>query len=79
MMVSACYKKSLFSALVFRGYVERVRFQAKLYHFRQQKRQWNMIEDFSKLVQLSHEVGTLKTFDPSQDLAPEMKGEGEGT
>ena len=58
-----------------RGYVERVRFQIKLFQFREHERQWKLIENFSKLVQQGHERGALKTFNRNEDLLPEMESD----
>lgn len=61
-----------------RGYLERVRFQIRLFQFREQEQHWKLIENFSKLVQRGHQTGELRTFDASQDLSPEIKDDTEG-
>ena len=58
--------------------MERVRFKVMLHEFRERDHRWKLIENFSKLVQQGHEMGLLKTFDPTEDLSPVRAEKREG-
>ena len=62
------YEQNL-SICLYRGHVERVQFRIQLRQFRDQQERWQLIENFSKMVQQGRETGVLLTFDTSQDTA----------
>ena len=62
----------------FRGHLQRLRFQIIIAQYREEKRNWKLIENFDRLVQYGHEKAILKTFDTPKELLPEKMGDRKG-
>ncbi len=55
----------------FRGILQRIRFRSVIARARETKAKWQMMEDFSELVERGRREGTLRMFVPIYDLSPE--------